>query len=433
MGKDTEKVLDHIASSQVSTVFMSVLAKHYFLDRNNQLNIKNADIAADIANPLSPRTAIGILVEGIRRRMEKEPESFLSVFCAENLPSPSGPIVKQVLLDYCRAAFPSDRQLCDYVKGRVFVPSVSVDRVCPDDTNAFPNWRDEMSEETGIIDNRIIRTEGPGDFEVVIDVGAEDQLSQEKDAREFFILNNPFSGTSWPDQVVITYGDGVKYGITKQRVINATHVVAAMIGTFFLGPDTPVHEVLLHEKYGPMIKGHLENEMIPSLESNNRVPVKRDIGAYAARSWGRLSNPALPDPVFRIDQGVYGRLPRVLQMELELEAKAEEGVFPMAPAVTTAIWTILRTLKLRAGGVAYTPVDSAEVLAQVEAAKEACSAELEKDSVQGTIAVFARLANAEVFGKAGTEDTDFRRKVIAKIREFVPLCYPHKQQNEMVH
>ena len=49
-------------------VSLTVTEKGYCLDAKNQLDLANADIAHDLANPAQPRSTIGWIVEGLRRR-----------------------------------------------------------------------------------------------------------------------------------------------------------------------------------------------------------------------------------------------------------------------------------------------------------------------------------------------------------------------------
>jgi mannitol 2-dehydrogenase len=431
-GADTAQILDHIADTGTTTVFMSVRADRYYLGRDNKLDIsKSPEMMQDIINPSKPSTAIGILVEGIRKRMESDPNSYLSVFCAENLPSPSGPIVHSVFLDYCRSAYPSDQNLYQYILDHVFVPSVMVDRVCPDDTQMHKEWSRELQEETQLLDLRPLHTEGVGSFEVVIDVGPKDDQKPHP-ARAYFLQTNPFKDFCGQN-VTITEGLGKLYATTKQRVVNGTHVIAAEIGTFFMGPSTPVHAVLADPTWGTFLKDMLSSEISPSL--NGQVPDERDLDEYIRLAWRRLSNPYLPDPVARIDDGVFGRLPRVLAIETDLSKATNiqrQPEFPAGPALTYALWTVLRTLELRAGGEAYKPEDNSGILSRISESKKRHAQILMSDPAEGVVAVFNDLANADMFGDMGSEP-NFVAKVSRHIREIVPWCYPSPESADLVH
>lgn len=431
-GPDTHAIINHIASPHIATVMMSITAKNYFLNGQNRLRLDHSEVEADTRNPQAPKTAIGILVEGIRQRMIRNPESFLTVFCAENLPPPSGPNVHGVLMEYCEAAHANDKSLMEYLESHVFIPSVSVDRLCPDDSKLYKGWREEMKSETGVVDSRIIRTESPDHGEVMIDIGSDPKAQNR--ARAYFLATNPFIPLDGNGHVIVTEEDGRNYATVKQAIINATHVELALIGAFYLGVDTPVHEVLNHRDLGSMIREFLNSETCRSLRGV--VPKTVDLTVYVEKSLARLGNPLLPDPVSRITSGGFGRLGRVLSIEERCYPfDKEDGYSPdsrRGPALTIALWTTLNTLELRRGREAYVLTDNREIYLKVQEAKEHCSQLLKEDATAGVSAVFTKLADSGVFGQVGLSKY-FQDKVVREIERLVNLATTLDSSSDTMH
>src|SRR5512134_3158676 len=65
---DTDAAFARLAARDTRIVSLTVTEKGYCLDAKNQLDPANADIAHDLANPGTPRSTIGWIVESLRRR-----------------------------------------------------------------------------------------------------------------------------------------------------------------------------------------------------------------------------------------------------------------------------------------------------------------------------------------------------------------------------
>jgi fructuronate reductase len=83
---DTDAAFARLTSRETRIVTLTVTEKGYCLDARNQLDAANPDIAHDLGNPGNPRSTIGWLVEGLRRRRAQRVPPFAVLSC-DNLPT----------------------------------------------------------------------------------------------------------------------------------------------------------------------------------------------------------------------------------------------------------------------------------------------------------------------------------------------------------
>jgi mannitol-1-phosphate/altronate dehydrogenase len=76
-----EYVLEKMASPSVHLVTLTITQGGYHLDKNFNLDTANEDIAHDLQNPSTPTTAIGFIVEALRRRRDRSMTPFTTLSC----------------------------------------------------------------------------------------------------------------------------------------------------------------------------------------------------------------------------------------------------------------------------------------------------------------------------------------------------------------
>src|SRR5687768_14362828 len=62
---DTDKAFARLVARDTRIVSLTVTEKGYCLDAHNELDPSNADVMHDLANPATPRSTIGWIVEGL--------------------------------------------------------------------------------------------------------------------------------------------------------------------------------------------------------------------------------------------------------------------------------------------------------------------------------------------------------------------------------
>ena len=73
---DVDAAFARLTSRDTRIVSLTVTEKGYCLDPRNELDLANADIAHDLQSPGRPRSTIGWIVEGLKRRRAAGMPSF---------------------------------------------------------------------------------------------------------------------------------------------------------------------------------------------------------------------------------------------------------------------------------------------------------------------------------------------------------------------
>src|ERR1043165_928977 len=101
---DAERAFARLVARDTRIVSLTVTEKGYCLDAKNRLDLANPDIAHDLANPGAPRSTIGWIVEGLRRRRAAGIAPFTVLSC-DNLQD-NGKVLHRALADFARVSDP---------------------------------------------------------------------------------------------------------------------------------------------------------------------------------------------------------------------------------------------------------------------------------------------------------------------------------------
>nr|MBW4455499.1 hypothetical protein [Nostoc indistinguendum CM1-VF10] len=82
------------------------------------LDTANEDVAHDLQNPFTPTTAIGFIVEAMRRRRDRLITPFTTLSC-DNLPR-NGEILRKAVLAYAELIDPT---LAEYIRDNATFPN----------------------------------------------------------------------------------------------------------------------------------------------------------------------------------------------------------------------------------------------------------------------------------------------------------------------
>ncbi|WP_449256275.1 mannitol dehydrogenase family protein, partial [Bosea sp. (in: a-proteobacteria)] len=125
-------LLARIASPETRIVSLTVTEKGYCHDpATGRLRADHPDILHDLENPEAPRSAVGILVAGLRLRRAEGRGPF-TVLCCDNLPS-NGHVLRGLVRDFAAL---TDDGLAAWIEAEGAFPATMVDRIVPATTEA---------------------------------------------------------------------------------------------------------------------------------------------------------------------------------------------------------------------------------------------------------------------------------------------------------
>src|SRR4051794_15088135 len=126
-GDSSATLLDAIDRPEIRIVSLTVTEHGYCLNRSTkQLDPDHALIRADLAHPERPSSAIGIIVEALRRRREFGVAPFMALSC-DNIQH-NGNVLREAVLALARLRDPA---LAAWIADSVSFPSTMVDRITP--------------------------------------------------------------------------------------------------------------------------------------------------------------------------------------------------------------------------------------------------------------------------------------------------------------
>jgi fructuronate reductase len=358
---DADRAFARLASRDTRIVSMTVTEKGYCLDARNELDLANADIAHDLKNPNAPRSTIGWLVEGLRRRRASDLPPFAVLSC-DNL-ADNGAVLKRALVAFARE---NSADLAHWIESEVVSPRTMVDSITPATDDAL---RKKAVTMTGLTDEWPIQRE-PFTQWVVEDV----PLMREAD---------------WQSVGVTLAKDVGVYDRAKLRLVNGPHSTLTYLG-LLRGHET-VADAMRDEQLSRFAEILMTDDLAPSLGHTPGFDTEHYISAILQR----FRNPGIRHLLAQIAWDGSKKLPvRIVATLLE----AQRAGRPMHRlAVPLAAWMrfVVRQAK---SGVAIVDPEAAR-LAEIG---KACTGEARAD--------VARFAAIEaVLPPALLGDEKFRR------------------------
>jgi fructuronate reductase len=250
---DSEAAFARLTARDTRIVSLTVTEKGYCLDARNELDAANADIAHDLANPGTPRSTIGWIVEGLRRRYTQGIPAYAVLSC-DNLPD-NGAVLKRALVTFARN---SDAGLAQWIEAEVTCPRTMVDSITPATDDAL---RARAEKITGVLDAWPIQRE-PFTQWVVEDVPAM------RDA-------------DWASVGVTLAKDVRVYDRAKLRLLNGPHSTLAYLG--LLRGHESVADAMRDEQLAQFVELLMTQDLAPSLGTTPGLDVEHYISAVLAR------------------------------------------------------------------------------------------------------------------------------------------------------
>lgn len=328
--EDPEAVFARLAAPQTRIVTLTVTEKGYTLTGEGKLDTAHPDIVHDLAQPGRPVSAVGYIVEGLRRRFAAGLPPYAVVAC-DNL-ADNGWRLKAATVAFAQAVDPA---LASWIEANGAFPRTMVDSITPATDDAL---RARVQAATGLFDAWPIQREAFTQWVVedVLGDGAPDLAS-----------------------VGVTLTDDVRgFERAKLRLLNGVHSTLAYAG-LLKGHET-VFEAVGDPALEALARDLMAQDIIPTLTA----PRGLDLPAYAEAILDRFRNPEIRHLLSQIAWDGSQKLPfRILGT---VKDALEAGRSVERLAVPIAAW--FQFLKLRAAeGAAVTDPLADRLLAVVQA------------------------------------------------------------------
>lgn len=276
---DPEAVIEKMAAESTRIVSLTVTEGGYNIHNvSGEFDAANPDVARDLEPSATPRTTFGLIIEALRRRMQRGLVPFTVMSC-DNLQG-NGDLSQSVFTAFARLR---DPVLGEWVQRNVRFPNSMVDRITPATTDAD---RAELREQFGIDDQ----------WPVVCEPYTQ------------WVLEDSFSAGRPPYEAagVQVVEDVGPYELMKLRLLNASH--QALCYFAYLSGHRLVHEAAQDPLFRAFLLGYMDEEGAPTLAPVPGV----DLDAYKRTLIDRFSNPQVRDTIARLCAESSDRIPKWL-------------------------------------------------------------------------------------------------------------------------
>jgi len=321
---DTDAAFARLTARDTRIVSLTVTEKGYCLDAQNQLDATNADIAHDLAAPAKPRSTIGWLVEGLRRRRAQGIPPYAVLSC-DNLPD-NGTVLHRALVAFARL---SDADLARWIEAEVVCPRTMVDSITPATDDAL---RTRAQALTGVVDEWPIQRE-PFTQWVVEDLPAM------RDA-------------DWASVGVTIAKDVSVYDRAKLRLLNGPHSTLAYLG--LLRGHESVADAMRDEQLAQFVELLMTEDLTPSLGATPGLDVEHYISAVLAR----FRNPGIRHLLSQIAWDGSKKLPVRIVVTIAEALRANRPIHRLVMPIAAWMRFIVRQAK---AGVAIVDPDGARL------------------------------------------------------------------------
>ena len=320
-------VLEKMTSPSVHLVTLTITQGGYHLDKSFNLDTANSEIAHDLQNPHSPTTAIGFIVEALRRRRDRKMTPFTTLSC-DNLPR-NGEILRKAVLAYADSL---DPQLAAYIRDNATFPNSVVDRIVPQEKESDYNYPNRLLQ---------VRDRGP----IVTEPFWQ------------FVVEDNFTGDrpKWEDTGVIMTNEITPYLYMKSRFLNAVHSFIACLAV--REGIEYMHEAIRLPEF------HLFTRLLMSdIAAATPVPYQM-CEQYMSQVLLRLSNEDLPDSIERISSETARKLGKyifpILHDAYSRKVSMKRLILPIAA------WLLAAREGATESGMPYNPKDTQSVVTAI--------------------------------------------------------------------
>ena len=267
-GEDSSALLRAIDDPRVRIVSLTVTENGYCLNRaTKELDFDHPLIRRDMADPARPASAVGIIVEALRRRQAAGQTPFTVLTC-DNIQH-NGNVLRGAVLALARARDPG---LAGWIADAVRFPSTMVDRITPVTVQADIDW---LAKRHGVADS------WPVVSEIFTQWVVEERFGGERPAYEEV-------GAQFVDDVA-------PYEFMKLRLLNASHLAVSGLGR--LAGYVTIDESMADPLITRMMVALMDRETGPTLPPVPGI----DLPSYKRTLAERFANPAIRDTVDRVN------------------------------------------------------------------------------------------------------------------------------------
>ena len=302
---DPEAVIATLADPDTAIGSLTITEGGYGIDdATGTYAPRDEATLADLDGATPPRSVMGLLAEGLRRRRDAGIPAFTVMSC-DNIQG-NGHVARAALLGFAERR---DAELAAWIAENVSFPNSMVDRITPVTTD---ETRAAVAEEFGIDDRWPVRSES------FVQWVLEDA---------FPLGRPPFERAG-----VQLVDDVEPYELLKLRLLNASHQAMSYLG--ILSGAHYVHEVCTDELFVAFLQGYMHDEAIPTLRPVPGI----DLDAYCDQLIARFSSEAIRDTLARQVVDGSDRLPKFL-LPVVREQLATGGRIDHA-ALVLAAWSV---------------------------------------------------------------------------------------------
>ena len=294
--RDTAALAAALAAPSTHAVTLTLSEKGYCLDAGGELDLSHPDIAADLASPQAPRSAIGWLALGLETR-RKAGAGPLTVVSCDNLQN-NGAKLAAAVESFAARAFP---QLGGWLKTNTAFPLTLVDCIVPAASDATR-------------------------ARVAAALGMADQASVQREPFAQWVIQNRFAGPlpEWGAVGAEIVEDVDSYQRIKLHVLNTAHSALAYLGSprgyFF------VRQAIADPDLRDFLDAMMAEEIAPALAPLN-------VAAYWKAVVARFKNPMIDHRLTQIAEDGSLKLPQRLFPMLVSNARSGKPIARMAAVV----------------------------------------------------------------------------------------------------
>jgi fructuronate reductase len=273
--EDRERVFARLAAPRTKIVSLTVTEKGYCLGPDGSLDFRNPDIRADLAAPSQPVSAIGYLVEALRRRRSAGLAPFTTISC-DNL-SDNGGKLGRAVVEFARAR---DAGLASWIEADAAFPRTMVDSIVP-------------------------ATDAELELRVAAALGKVDRWPVQREAFAQWVIENRFCNDA-PDWAAlgVTVSDDVgAFERAKLRLLNGAHSTLAYLG--LLAGHVTVADAMRDGPLATFVERMMREDIRPALAP----PTGFDLGSYIDDVLKRFRNPAMRHALAQIAWDGSQKLP----------------------------------------------------------------------------------------------------------------------------
>ena len=267
-GESSAELLGRIDDPAVRIVSLTVTEHGYCLNRaTKRLDAAHPLIQRDLAEPHRPASAIGVIVEALRRRRAAgaAPPTLLS---CDNIQH-NGDVLREAVLTLAGL---QDAALARWIEAEAVFPSTMVDRITPVTAAADVRW---LEQTHGVIDRWPVFAETFTQWVI------EDRFAQGRPA--------------WEAVGAQFVADVAPYEFMKLRLLNGSHLAVSGMGRL-MGYET-IDEAMADALIPRFMAALMDRETGPTVPDVPGI----DLAQYKATLIERFANPEIKDTVERVN------------------------------------------------------------------------------------------------------------------------------------